>query len=210
MPNPTVGEFKELLKGTPLNEVAEEHILGGAPYAFRRRPTLMNEMQMHLISHLPITAENIIIVGSAKTGFSLNPDAYFNPFNSESDIDVAIIDENLFDEIWSTLLMWHYPRRYVGLDYVSSRWAGQRQKDIYWGWLTPDKIRYEGLYFPRALKRFRDLTTAWFNAFRSFSLYPEFARREISGRLYRTRNHVLLYQVEGLRQLREFLLTTEE
>jgi hypothetical protein len=210
MPHLTVNEFKAMLIDTPLNQVVEEHILGGETYAFRKRPILMNEIQRHLTARLPVTAENIIIVGSAKTGFSLNPDAYFNPFTDDSDIDVAIIDESLFDEIWFTLLNWHYPRRYIGLDHINSRWVGHRQKEIYWGWLTPDKIRYEGLYFPSALKRFRDLTTAWFNAFRSFSLYPELARREVSGRLYRTRRHALFYQVEGLRQLREFLQTVKE
>jgi hypothetical protein len=116
MPFVTVNEFKELLKNIPVPQIVEEYIFAGVPYAFRRNPTLMNVIVRHLTSRLPITAENIAIVGSAKLGFSLNPDGYFNPFSDESDIDVVVVNETLFDEIWSILLKWHYPRRYTGLE----------------------------------------------------------------------------------------------
>ncbi|MFN2413626.1 MAG: hypothetical protein ABR603_00640 [Pyrinomonadaceae bacterium] len=138
MPFVTVNEFKDLLKNIPVPQIVEEYIFAGAPYAFRRNPTLMNVIIRHLTSRLPITAENIAVVGSAKLGFSLNPDGYFNPFSDESDIDVVVVNETLFDEIWSILLKWHYPRRYTGLENIlNSKWAGSRQKDIYWGWVRP-------------------------------------------------------------------------
>lgn len=211
MPFITINEFKDLLKDTPETEIVTEYIFAGAPYAFRQNPLLMNVVVRHLTSRLPITAEDITIVGSAKLGFSLNPDAYFNQFSEESDIDIVVVNETLFDEVWSILLKWHYPRRYTGLENIAnSRWAGSRQKDIYWGWLSPDEIRYEGLFFPNALKPLRDLSTAWFNAFRAFSHYPELAGRVMRGRLYRTWNHALLYHAEGLRQLKEFLREIEE
>ena len=42
-------------------------------------------------------------------------------------------------------------------------------------------------------------------AFRSLSRHAPFRRREVSGRLYRTRQHALLYHVDGLRLINESL-----
>jgi hypothetical protein len=82
-------------------------------------------------------------------------------------------------------------------------------EDVYWGWFRPDQIKYEGLLFPEVLKPMRDISTSWFDAFRSLSTYPEFATRNISGRLYRTWDHARLYHVEGLRQLTEIVREIE-
>lgn len=50
-----------------------------------------------------------LIVGSAKTGFSLSPKKLLNPFHGEeegrnsSDIDVAIVSDYLFSKFWSKI-----------------------------------------------------------------------------------------------------------
>lgn len=48
----------------------------------------------------------IFLVGSAKYGFSLSPKAEktFAMFHSESDLDLVIISEPLFHEVWTELL----------------------------------------------------------------------------------------------------------
>jgi len=73
---------------------------------------------------------------------------------------------------------------------------------LYWGWFLPDKIGYEGLSLPDVLVPIRDLSTTWFNAFRSLAQYPELAAREVSGRLYRTWDLAFLYHLDGLEKLR--------
>jgi hypothetical protein len=162
-------------------------------------------LKRHLCAALPLNEDNIGVVGSAKVGFSLSPDSFFRPFSEDSDIDVLIVDERLFDTIWSTILRWHYPRR-LWLDAATDRnWAGDRRKDLYWGWFTPHRIRFNGLTLPEMLKPVRDLSTSWFNAFRSLSEYREFSHRDISGRLYRTWDHARLYHEHGLFLIRETL-----
>src|SRR5688572_10700711 len=51
---------------------------------------------------------DILIVGSARTGFSLNPERFLSPFGEKSDIDVAIVHSDLFDDAWRTMLAWDY------------------------------------------------------------------------------------------------------
>ncbi|MCQ2442136.1 MAG: hypothetical protein MJ077_03260 [Oscillospiraceae bacterium] len=56
-----------------------------------------------------INFHNCQIVGSAKTGFSLSPNKLLKPFHEEtpstnsSDIDIAIISDQLYTEYWSAL-----------------------------------------------------------------------------------------------------------
>lgn len=195
-------DFKSIILTTPLDSVVHQYIFQGIPYVFRDKPAALDLLIKHLSSAIKLDEENIRVVGSAKMGFSLNPDNFPRGFSDASDIDVIVINEQLFDRIWMTLLEWHYPRRLMQLGRVEGEWAQLRRKEIYFGWLVPDEIHYEGLSFPNVLKPLRDISALWFNSFRSLSLYPEFAARTISGRLYRSWEHALRYHTEGLRQIR--------
>ncbi len=207
---PSVDEFMNILLSHPLDAVVREYVFQGTPYVFRDRPEMFTLLSHHLCSALNLTEQNVIVVGSAKIGFSLSPDNFPRGFSDQSDIDVLVVDEGLFDRVWATVLKWHYPRRLSDLGRVDGGWARERRKDLYWGWFVPDKIRFNGLSFPDVLKPLRDISTGWFNAFRSLSQYPEFAGRDISGRLYRTWDHALLYHVDGLRQIKDVVRTTKE
>lgn len=198
-----VDKFLRDLREKPLEWVAEHYIFEGTPYVFSDQPKLMEELTNHLSNELDLKSENIRIIGSAKVGFSLNPDNFPRRFSDTSDIDVLVVDEILFDKIWTNVLKWHYPRRLSGLSGNDRDWMRKRRRDVYWGWLHPERIRYDGLSFPEVLKPLRDTSTTWFNAFRSLSRHSEFATRHISGRLYRNWSHARMYHVYTLRQIRE-------
>jgi hypothetical protein len=207
MAYPTSQEFAEVLRATRLEDVVDEYLFQGHPYVFRRSPRDFETLRQHLHDALGISAEAVLVVGSGKLGFSLRPDTFGRPFNRRSDVDVVVVSEDLFDRIWRTLLSWNYPRRYkLGPD---QKWANARMDDLYWGWFRPHRMRFGGLLFPDALRPLRDISTAWFNAFRALSLYPEFTRWEIKGRLYRTWEHARLYHVDGLRQIRDVLSSSD-
>jgi len=201
---PSPEEFRTLLVRAPLGDLLREHILAGMPYAFRDSPHLLLLLKEHLCSTLPIEQRNVRIVGSGRTGFSLNPHNFPRRFSDESDLDVAVIDEKLFDVVWMTMLKWNYPRR-RGLPAGEREWRNTRQNELYWGWFSPDAIGYEGLQFPEQLTQLRDLSARWFDAFQSVGTIPEFATRPVGGRLYRSWKHVLLYHLDGLRQLKELV-----
>jgi hypothetical protein len=205
---PTVEEFTELLLAQPANAldaVVQEYVFEGVPYVFRNKPQSLRVLLDHLSSNLGITLGNAAVVGSAKVGFSLDPDNFPRQFSDDSDIDVIVVDHLLFDEIWATMLKWNYPRRISGLSGVDRDWAAQRRKDVYWGWFRPDAIRFDGLTLPHVLRPLRDIGTRWFNTFRSLSRYPEFIHRDVHGRLYRSWDHARLYHADGLRQIKDFL-----
>jgi hypothetical protein len=202
MPYPSVEQFKAALLLQPLEAVVREYVFQGSPFVFRDQPEAMDLLRNHLAEELNLALENTIVVGSAKVGFSLSPDNFPRQFSDGSDIDILVVDHVLFDRLWFTLIRWNYPRRFQlgGADW---EWAKRRRGDLYWGWLVPDRIPFHGLSFPQVLRPVRDLSTKWFNAFRALSRYPEFASRNVSGRLYHTWDHALLYHMEGLRQIAE-------
>lgn len=205
MPYLTPREFGEILRtADSLDAVVREHIFQGTPYAFRSRPDSMHRLSDHLCQRMRVVATDIVVVGSARIGFSLSPDNFPRRFSDYSDIDVVIVSESMFDEFWHTMLKWNYPRRYslVGVDW---EWSKVRRNELYWGWFRPDAVRFEGLSFPEVLKPIRDLSTTWFNAFQGLSLIRDFYARKVSGRLYRTWEHALRYHADGLRQIKRIV-----
>lgn len=206
MAHSPVDDFEKDLRTRSLEWVANHYIFEGTPYIFRDRPEIVNMLSTHLSRQLELSSENIRIIGSAKVGFSLSPDNFPREFSNTSDIDVLVVDEKLFDEIWMSVLNWHYPRRLSGLGRVDSCWMSARRNDLYWGWFHPDRIKYKGLSLPEVLKPLRDISTSWFNAFRSLSRYPEFSGRHVSGRLYRSWSHARLYHLDALRKIKETVL----
>src|ERR1035438_6763383 len=106
-----VKQFKSLLLSTDGREEVAPQGFSGPVHAFRQRPAARNLLRRHLVSHLHLSAEGIVVVGSAKTGFSLSPEIFPRPFGMESDIDVVVVDETLFDAYWAVCLDYFYPRR---------------------------------------------------------------------------------------------------
>jgi hypothetical protein len=213
MTYPTAEEFrKQLLGTTALPTLVSRYVLageafGGMPYVFRSDPSANDLLKEQLCSRLSLRPEAIFVVGSAKVGFSISPDNFPRAFSPPaSDIDVVVIDARLFDVVWNSLLEWHYPRRWklVGPDW---NWARRRQDDLYWGWFSPHHLNFRHfLTFPEALKPVRNLKADWLAAFRELALHPLLSRHEVTGRLYRTWDHVLSYHVDSLRKLRNVLV----
>ena len=205
--------FSERLLACRADELpgfAETEILTGLPFIFGSEHDL-DRFQEYVATALgvPTAAQDVLIIGSAKTGFSLDPDRYFVPFRPASDIDVAVVHTELFDEAWRTMLSWDYlTNRSRGQ--LEQRWLCQRQSEVWSGWYNPRgwSLRERGgleLLFPTELKPLREFSYRWFSAFRSLSRYkhhPEIPRHEVSARLYRTRDYLAMYQASGLRVLR--------
>ena len=200
----TVSQFKEALANNPLAAIVEQHVFTGLPYVFRDEPASNDLLVGQLSEALKVAKEDIVVVGSAKIGFSLNPEHFPRGFSDTSDIDVIVVSKDLFDKVWMIFLEWHYPRRGMNLGRIEGDWMRKRRGEICWGWLVPDEIHYDGfLSFPNVLRPLRDISTKWFNTFQSLSLYPELAVHRVSGRLYRTWNHALRYHTDGLRRIRD-------
>jgi hypothetical protein len=206
---PSIEEFKTLLQRETAEKIAQEYIFGGDVFIAETYPRVLNTLRRHLCPRIGLEEQDVIIVGSAKIGFSLDPESFPRRYSAKRDIDVLVVSEALFDRYWHTMLRWHYPRRLERLPKSDWNWVMNRRENLYWGWFHPDEIGYEGLLFPDTLKPLRDLKTLWFNSFKSLSMYEEFMGRDVNGRLYRTWEHALLYQSSGLRQIQARLAEGE-
>lgn len=64
----------------------------------------VDDFKMLVSDAMGIGFNNVVMVGSAKTGYSLSPKKFLKAFTSEgdskSDIDIAIISPQLFDYFW--------------------------------------------------------------------------------------------------------------
>lgn len=64
----------------------------------------VDDFKMLVSDALDIGFNNVVMVGSGKIGFSLSPEKFLKPFTDEgddkSDIDIAIISPQLFDNFW--------------------------------------------------------------------------------------------------------------
>lgn len=191
---PTSTEFKELLLTTDVEEVLYEHVLEGLPYAFRDSESDYIKLRRHVSTVLEVPMRDLAIVGSGRTGFSLNPYKFGRPFLETSDLDVVVVSAPLFDSAWMELLRPKY--RYYDLLNLEREWLEENQKLVYWGNIRPDKL-------PSAT----GISRKWLAAFNGLSKYPEFSGRKVNGRLFRSWWHVHLYYFRGLAKLAEQLKT---
>jgi hypothetical protein len=107
----TADEFKALLATR-----SDVDLLGpclhdeDAPYLFEPQPAAWDGFRSIIEEALGVSARDIRIVGSARFGFSLKPGQNFRGFRDTSDVDVVIVNADLFDQLWISLLAAAYPR----------------------------------------------------------------------------------------------------
>jgi len=78
----------------------------GIPYEFRNCPIVFEEIRAWLGRRLGVCPKVITIIGSARIGFSIAGAKYGRPFNSDSDLDLSIVSELLFERLSDTFTKW--------------------------------------------------------------------------------------------------------
>ena len=183
MAYPDKQEFLALLRERKHEEVVEECILGGLPFAFKDDPPTHGILLDEISRELAIARDTIMVVGSGRTGFSLDPEKYGNPFSVRSDLDIAIVNSALFDDAWMDML--RVGGAYRTLKPGIREWLKtHRQNLVYWVIVRPDSL-------PGVVR----ISSKWFSTFHGLSRNRTFASRTITGRLYRTRDHLLVHQM---------------
>lgn len=118
-------------------ELVERYIWFGTPAIFSDCEQTYYDLKREISTQFPVKSKNnIIVVGSAKLGFSIAPRKRFRDIQDESDIDVAIIDEELFDRYWERLFEFN----------INIKSRSEKDEDLYQkflqyffkGWLRPD------------------------------------------------------------------------
>jgi len=121
----------DLLSEMKVEQLFQKHIIDGSSYYFRDHLGEHNqeyELRHDLSDQLGLSINDIVIVGSAKLGFSvknekfLKFDAKFSDTNlkkDHSDIDVAIVNRRLFDTQAATI--YEISRHFEG-SWINDNW----------------------------------------------------------------------------------------
>lgn len=121
------------------------------------------------VSHMfDIHPTNIFMVGSAKLGFSIKKSRRFQPFEDISDIDLAIISSQLFEQIWKEVYLYKME---------SGWWSDEKKfkKYLFRGWIRPD-------FLPTG-KSF-EITQKWWDFFMELTESGEFGPYKINAGVY--------------------------
>lgn len=73
-------------------------IISNFCHAFRIKPIVYEQVTQYISDKFGVAKSNILLIGSARTGFAIDPKNYGRKFSEESDLDFAIIDQELFQK----------------------------------------------------------------------------------------------------------------
>ena len=135
----------------------------------------------------------VIVVGSAKLGFSIsekpvigrNPLPRYRDFDPiDSDIDLAIVSQKLFFDVWRDLSAYAHGQ-------TPFPWDTPLANYLLLGWLRPD-------HFPKIQRPLK--CQGWWELFHELSTSQVFGRRKVRGALYFHRNFLNQYQQRAIIQ----------
>ena len=85
-------------------QVIRKHIIYGDCYALSQNQYF--DLRSEMASHFKIHPNEVLVIGSAKLGFSIAPHKRYRPFSDQSDIDVVMVSPFLFDKIWQSVFVY--------------------------------------------------------------------------------------------------------
>ncbi len=75
-------------------------------HAFNKRPIVYEQITQYIADKFHLSKSQIVLIGSAQTGFAIDSDNYGRPFSENSDLDFAIIDKPLFEKSNKDFNLW--------------------------------------------------------------------------------------------------------
>jgi hypothetical protein len=200
----TSDDFRQLVANNK-----DEDLLGPClindliPYVFGARKDNWSDFKAEIAADLGIAPTDVRIVGSARLGFSLKPGTNLRNYRDTSDVDVIIINPKLFDYVWLSMLEAAYPR--PPATQLVGGWLQDRRDEVYTGWINPLEIRLDRRIFGRKAEPVLSFSSRWFNIFKRVSRFVNRRHEDVTGRLYRTLEHAVLYHLNSLAELRKTL-----
>jgi hypothetical protein len=197
----TVDEFDEqLLKCEPENfsDFIDRYILGGIPAVFSGDQSAYDSFRNRVADKFRVQPENIVIVGSGGLGFS-----YFKKtrFSSESDVDVAIVSEDLFDKYSRIICRYNHDVIRYRIALAGEDWKRYLMFLKYFaaGWIRPDKgteIMYKNTD-----------AANWWQYFRSISYgKSEVGDHKVNAGIYKSSFYLKEYIRIGLADYRQSII----
>lgn len=183
-----IADFKKSLVENPAQDVVANIILAGSAKHVSGEALRYAEALLRSTFQIePKYPLEIFVVGSAKLGFSIAEKPVpgseplpryraFDPYNS--DIDVAVVCQKLYFDLWRDLSTYAHNQ-------TPFPWDSPLGKYAIVGWLRPD-------HFPRLQRPIS--CTKWWELFHTLSTSKEFGRRKVHGGLYFHKSFLSQYQ----------------
>ncbi len=192
----TIEEFKQQLKASNDNEkrvrFLRKHLLHGLPAVFNSRESDYFDFRQIISEKFEIGFQEVFIVGSGKLGFSYIKET---PFSYDSDIDVAIVNEQLFEKYYINICNYQYQ-----LDRFK-KIPTEKELQIYnrflqylvKGWMRPDLLPYS--FQADVIK------SDWFDFFKSISYgNSSIGNYKVNGGLFKNYQYLEKYHLSGIEQ----------
>lgn len=166
-------ELKSDLAKLPAPEIVSQWFVHRLPTLFAGDEPGHVAFKAEAARRLNVSVFDIVIVGSAAVGFSLNPDKNFSAFSTESDVDIAVASPHHFELAWRWLR--NLGARRYRLPQRAQSWIKEHEtRLVYWGQIATDQI-LEHMPFGGE----------WVRALASLSGVKPIDGREVTVRLYR-------------------------
>lgn len=162
--------------------VVQRHITFGESYILADDQYF--ELKREVSVQLNIHPNQVVVVGSAKLGFSIAPQKRYRHFGNYSDLDLAIVSNDLFDSYW--LRVFEYREN-------SGNWAKENlfKGYLFRGWVRPD-----------CLPATMSLRSEWFEYFRNLTATGRYGPYTINAGIYQSWAFLEKYQARAVAQCR--------
>lgn len=173
-----------------VTEIVRKYLLHGLPFVFDGREDDYFEFRNIIAKHFNIGFHEVFIVGSSKLGYSYHKDSQFSV---NSDIDVVIVCEALFEQFYEQICEFQYvvdKSLFTMTEFEKERY-NSFLRYFAKGWLRPDKIPDRFML--------KGLKTDWFAFFKSISYgKSQVGDYKVSGGLFKSYNFLEKYYTTSL------------
>lgn len=139
----------------------QKHFFHGIPIVFKDRENEYYSFRKKIADQFKVGFYEVVIVGSSKFGFSPYK---FSDFSLDSDIDVVIFNEKLFNDFHELISEYQYQIRGQKIRLTSEQYSKYLKflKYFIMGWMRPDLL-------PQNTVEFKELKQKWDIFFKSIS-----------------------------------------
>ena len=194
--NDRIQKFKEDIIASEPRQIVQNYIDFGDAYVFGDDKDKYFQLKKVIADKFEVNPRNVVMIGSAKLGFSIAPNKLWRNIRDDSDIDMVIISQRVYDIYWKKIL--NFFNDYGFYDGRSERRLNSFLKYAFKGWLRPD-------LFPFGFEG----TQAWFDFFQSIS-YKEYDKRKIACALFRDNDFFETYHNKNIKQIKQNLESDNE
>lgn len=181
-------EFKNDLKSDLSSiQIVRKHIIFGECCKLSRQDYF--DLRSKVAKKFELHPNEVLVVGSAKLGFSIAPEKEYELFSDESDIDVALVSSKLFDQVSEDIFSYKQE---------AGDWPeyGEFADHLFQGWIRPDMFPRSPV-FPFGKK--------WWDFFLGLTDSQKYGDYKISGALYKSYFFIENYQEDCVQQCKDHI-----